>query len=575
METFSWKIGGPAGYGIKASGNIFAKSIMRSQKYVFAYYEYPSLVRGGHNTCNVEISNTPVNSYSEKVDLLVALDELTLQTDLKYLHKNSVLIYDEKFKNKLPKLKAKIFSVPLSDIANKLGKSIMRNSVALGASQALMGIDEKTFTKTIKDTYKNLGEAIIKLNIKAVQEGYNYIKNTYNNDKLSQIQNIYNTATKKSSNKKALFITGNEAMALGAIKGECKFFSAYPMTPATYIMHYLHEKQREANLVVHQAEDEISASVSALGASFAGSRSMVATSGGGFALMNEALSLAGIIETGIVIANVMRPAPATGLPTWTEQGDLNYILNAGHGDFPRVVLAPGDPEEAFNLTALSFNLSDKYQLPVMVLSDKFLAESFYTWNKTKNKFKINKGKLLTKAPKNYKRYMVTKDGVSPRTIPGIENGEFIANSDEHNEYGLSVEGYDNDRVVQMQKRMKKLETVEKEFITPKLFGPSRADLTIIGWGSSKGPITDALKILNSLHRKKVNYLHFSWIYPLPIKKIKKLLRNKNLVLVENNYSGQFGKLLKQELGIEITKKILKYDGKPLTADEIFNKIKKY
>ena len=368
---------------------------------------------------------------------------------------------------------------------------------------------------------------------------------------------------------------------MGALVGGCKFLSAYPMTPATAILHYLAKHQRDTDMIVHQGEDEIGVIHQALGASFAGARSMVATSGGGFALMSEGLSLSGMTETPLVIIEVTRPAPATGLPTWSDQGDLSFVLGAGHGDFPKIILAPGDPEEAYLLTQRAFNFSEKYQLPVIILSDKFLGESKYTVvnDKINNlKIKIERGDIIKKEiiGENYKRYLNTKSGISPRAFPGTKNGEHVANSDEHNEFGFSVEGYGDSRVEQMDKRKRKMEGVLSEMLPPAFYGPKNADLTIISWGSNKGPVLDALVSIDyKIPGKKlsVNCLHFTDLYPLPKSTEVLIKKCYHLLLVECNQSGQFAKLLRQETGIYIKDKLLKYDGKPFWPEEIIDKLK--
>ena len=569
---YSWKIGGPAGYGIKSAGLIFAKTFLKKGYFVFYYSEYPSLIRGGHNTVQIDISDKPIGSASEKIDFLLALDDETIKTDKQYLKKDGALLYDDTCQDEKILPKENIYSVPFTELAKKTGNEIMRNSVALGATLALFDSEIEELKEAASHVFKKEegGEA----NRKAIQIGYDYVKE--HSEAITK--NRLNKLKKKDEEK--ILLTGNEAIAMGALVGGCKFFSAYPMTPATAILHYLAKHQRETDMIVHQGEDEIGVIHQALGASFAGARSMVATSGGGFALMNEGLSLAGMTETPLVIVEVTRPAPATGLPTWSDQGDLSFVLSAGHGDFPKVVLAPGDPEEAYLLTQRAFNFSEKYQLPVIILSDKFLGESKYSVikNQINNlKIMIERGNIVKSesAAENYKRYLNTKNGVSPRAFPGTKNGEHIANSDEHDEFGFSVEGYGASRIEQMDKRKRKMEGVLSEMLPPVFYGPKNADLTIISWGSNKGPILDALISIDYKIPGKnltVNYLHFSYIYPLP-ESVEPLIKKcRQLLLVECNQSGQFAKLLRQETGIYVKDKLLKYDGRPFWPQEIIDKI---
>ena len=574
----SWKICGPAGFGIKSAGEIFAKSLIREGYFVFAYSEYPSLIRGGHNTVQVDFSENKIVSSAQTIDFLVALDGLTLKMDVQFLNKDGILLYDGNIKTKGLRLPSKhSLALPFSQLAEKAGGIIMRNSVALGASFALIGRDFARLEETLRENFAE--KALLEHNLLAAKEGYDYLKKNFK-------RFIKKTKT-EYKNSNLLFISGNEAMAHGAIVAGCKFYAGYPMTPSTAILQTMAGLQRKADLVVHQAEDEISVINSAIGASFAGARSMVATSGGGFALMTEALSLAGMSETPLVIGEIIRTAPATGLPTWTGQDDLSFVLSAGHGDFPRLVLAPGDPEEAYALTQEAFNLADKYQMPVIIIGDKFLGENQYTVNFSDlKKIKIDRGEILAKANENYQRYLDTKSGISARTLPGTIDGEYLSNSYEHDEKGFGVEGYTRDHQIQMDKRARKMTMLTREISAPEIFGPQRADLTIVSWGSNKGPIIDALRAINFTTRQRhngttiqrnnkrtINYIHFKYIYPLPVKAIQKIFaKTKNLLLVENNQSGQFGKLLRQETGIEIKNKFLKYNGRPFWREEIVEKI---
>jgi len=330
-------------------------------------------------------------------------------------------------------------------------------------------------------------------------------------------------------------------------------------------------------MIVKQAEDEISAVLLSMGANYAGTRSACGTSGGGLALMTEAISLAGMTETPLVIFDSQRPAPATGMPTWTEQGDLNFVLNIGHGEFPRIILAPGDIKEVFELTSKAFNLAEKYQTPVIVLLDKYLSESWF-WEEQNsillNQPKIERGKLLTQEDlnenSNFLRYKLTEDGISPKSIPGMKNGEHLANSDEHDEKGYSTEDTEI-RIKMMGKRSNKINSIINEFESPEIYGPKEAKNTILCWGSTKGPATDAMNMINS-KGNFINVLHFKEIYPLKTETIENF-KNNNLIAVENNYSGQFADLVQNKTGIKITKRILKFNGSQFYSDELAKLIK--
>lgn len=576
---FTWKIGGEAGFGIKAAGLVFAKAMVRAGYEAFDYSEYPSLIRGSHNTYQITVAGDNVCSASSTVDLLVALNKETIDLHSAELSHGAGIIYDgEEIKLTADKFKGRgvvLISVPLKKFAAETGGDIMRNTVAIGASLAVIGLEPKILENILKEIFAHK-PGVIEANIKAIEAGYTFVKKNY--PKLDFKVNI-----KPRQHQPRMLVAGNEAMGLGALVGGLNFFSAYPMTPATSILHYLAGKAVSEGLVVKHAEDEISVINMALGAAHVGARAMCATSGGGFALMGEAIGLAGVSETPIVIIDVQRPGPATGMPTWTDQGDLRFVLHAAQGEFPRIVLAPGDVSECFYQTAEALNLAEKYQLPVIVLSDKYLGEGAATVPMfDEKKVRIERGKLLTdeKALANFKRYKVTADGVSPRTLPGMKGGIFSADSYEHDEFGFSSENQE-DRIAQVDKRAKKLERAAIELGGANHYGPAHAKITLVGWGSTKGPILDALELLPPRLKGKVNFLHLNVIWPFPAKLVKSALAStgllsnpRKIILIENNSTGQLGSLIRQETGIEIKEKILKYDGRPFFPEELAEKINK-
>jgi len=376
VNNLNWKIGGEAGYGILSAGEIFAYACAHGGLETFAYLEYPSLIRGGHNTYQVLVREDNVQSHSSQVDLLVALNKETIDRHLTEVVKDGALVYDSNEKDLrdyvCSRADAGCLGVPLEDLTKQAGgEKVMRNMVAVGVSFGLVKYPYDFIVELIDQVFSKKGAKMVQLNQAAAKAGYDYAQTNFA-EKFD-----YQLKVKLNKDQRML-INGNEAIALGAIKAGLKFYAAYPMTPATSILHYLVAQERDYKLVVKQTEDEIAAMNMVVGASFAGVRSMTATSGGGFALMSEALGLAGMTECGTVVVIAQRPGPATGLPTWTEQGDLRFALHAGQGDFPRVVLAPGDPEECFYMTFQAHNLADKYQLPVIVLTDKYMAEARQT-----------------------------------------------------------------------------------------------------------------------------------------------------------------------------------------------------
>ena len=572
-NNLNWKIGGEAGYGILSAGEIFAYACAHGGLETFAYLEYPSLIRGGHNTYQVLVREDNVQSHSSRVDLLIALNKETIDRHLGELMEAGALVYDSDDKTLRDYACAtrqhNCFGVPMEELAKQAGgEKLMRNMVAVGASLGLVGYSFDYLTSLIERVFSKKGAKMVELNQAAAKAGYDYAYEHYGE------QFDYRLEV-RPGREPCMLINGNEAIALGALKAGLKFYAAYPMTPASSILHYLAAQEREYKLVVKQTEDEIAAMNMAVGASFAGVRSMVATSGGGFSLMVEALGLAGMVEAGVVVVLAQRPGPATGLPTWTEQGDLRFALHAAQGDFPRVVLAPGDPEECFYLTFLAHNLAEKYQLPVIIMTDKYLAEARQTVPFFKTEaLSVERGELADtsklSADARFARYAVVPSGVSPRSIPGQPGGMYVANSDEHEPTGLANEEAEV-RVAQMNKRMRKLQTLRGEIPDPvKLYGPKQADVTLVGWGSTKGPILEALKELER-EGKSVNFLQVRLLEPFPIKEIDTFLRQaKRRVLVENNYSGQLGGLIRERTGIDITDKFLKYDGRPIHPEEIIN-----
>ncbi|MBU5689643.1 MAG: 2-oxoacid:acceptor oxidoreductase subunit alpha [Candidatus Aenigmatarchaeota archaeon] len=573
MTEFSWKIGGEAGYGIMTSGLIFGKAFVKGGLFAFDTNEYPSLIRGGHNTYTVRVSDEPIFSHSKKIDILVALTKLAVDKHKDEITENGFIIFDQSvFSINDDEIRddIKLLPLPLTEIATKIGgQAIMRNNVAIGASFGLIDYNFENLVDVIKGIFGGKkGEEVAKTNIDVAREGYNYVLKNFGN----LAKSIKMTVKKPI---KRMYITGNEAISLGAIKAGCKFYSAYPMTPASSILHFLSSKENDYNIVVKQTEDEIAAIHMAIGASFAGVRSMTGTSGGGFSLMTEALGLAALTETPLVVVLAQRPGPSTGMPTHTEQGDLKFVINASNGEFPRVVVAPGDVNECFYETFNAFNIAEKYQIPVIILTDKFLAEAHSTndFFVTKH-LKIDRGLLLTdekaKEIKDYKRYENTATGISHRSIPS-QTAIFKAATDEHDEYGrLSEE--QSDRIIQMDKRFRKLKVIESEIDGVKIYGDEDADINIISWGSTKGPILEAMKIFAE-KGIKVRFIQVLYLMPFPTSKIKILLENnKNKIIVENNKTAQLASLIKEHTGIDVDYKILKYDGRPFSPEDIYEKI---
>jgi 2-oxoglutarate/2-oxoacid ferredoxin oxidoreductase subunit alpha len=575
MQTITWKIGGEAGFGIMSSGIMLSKIFARLGYHVFCTNEYPSLIRGGLNLVTVRIGVDKVESMNRDLHILIALSKSCIETCKSQLNEDAIVIYDPKdsqwSEKDFPK-RVKLIPVPLSELLLSLNAPpIMRNTITIGASLALLGTDIKPLTELLTEQFRKKGETVVKSNTDVAMAGFDYVKKTYPNE-----TSMYMNPTEKSDVK--LIINGSEALGVAAVRAGLKFAAIYPMTPINALISFLADHDKKLNLVYTQPEDEISGINMALGASVAGVRSMVATSGGGFALMVEGLSLAGMIETPLVIDLGMRVGPATGMPTWTEQGELEFVISAGHGEFPRIVLAPGDAEEIFQITVDAFHLADKYQIPVFILTDKYLNES--QWCVPQKVYaqpvEINRGKLITEnqpVEPRFGRYnLKIDDGISPRTIPGVKNGNFIANSYEHDETGLATE-IPAVRQEMAEKRMKKWLEISKDIKPPVIYGNPDSQITFVNWGTPKGQILEAMKILAGKGISS-NLVHITWLFPFPTQVAKDILtKSKRLILVEQNATGQLGNIIRNYTGITIAERILKFDGRPFFPEEIVERIK--
>ncbi len=563
MTDFTWKIGGPAGLGIMTTGLIFSKAFSRGGYHVFDYAEFPSLIRGGHNTHQSRVSSEKIASQNKPVHILVALNRETIEKNSSELAENGITIYDgEMIKGAV---EGNSISVPFARLAKEsCGKELMANNVALGSSVALLGYDIEMLNGVIIDVFKDKGAEVAAANLNAAKAGYDYVK--------GNCKKPFAITAKKISDSRKYLLTGNEAIGAGAISAGCRFYSGYPMTPTAAILSYMAQHQKDFGVVVKQAEDEIAAVNNAIGAGFAGARAMTATAGGGFALMVEGYGLAAMTETPVVIVVGQRPGPATGMPTWSSQADLRFVLHAHQDDFPRIVIAPGDVEDAFRMTGDAFNIAEKYQTPVIILVDKYLCESRKTAEELEM-VKIERGELISGFKGEYERYKLTKTGISPRVLPGTKGAVVIANSDEHNEKGQSTEDPAMRRKM-MEKRMKKLELFAKEMPQPKTYGDADAEITLVCFGSVKGPALEAMK---ELKKKGINssVIHLTYLSPFPEKEMKKLLKEANKLLsVENNFTGQLAGLIREKTGKNITKMLLKYDGRPFYPEEIAEKAMK-
>lgn len=563
---FNFMVGGEAGQGVQSVGFLLSKVFARGGYHVFADQDYESRIRGGHNFFRVRVGNGKIGAIVEPLDMLVALNRESIDLHRKELAAGGVAIFDgEKIKN-IP-ADGGLLGIPLERLAEeRAGDKLMTNTVALGAALALVDYDLNILNTVLMEHF---GEGkIANSNIAAAKAGYEYAQAEYKGD----FRKI-----KPLSDTKRMLLTGNEAISMGAIAAGCKFMAAYPMTPSSSIMEYVAAKSKDFDLVMVHTEDEIAAINMIIGAAYAGVRAMTATSGSGFCLMVEGLGLAGITETPIVVINGQRPGPAVGLPTRTEQGDLQFVLHAHHGDFPRAVLAPATVEDAFWLTVKAFNLADKYQLPVIILTDHHLASSYATVDPFDiSEVAADRGLQFSEeeeGPSEYKRHRITQSGISPRAFPGLGKALVVTDCDEHDEAGHLTEDAEM-RTAQMQKRLRKLFSLKQEISPPRWYGPKKAETTLIGWGSTYGAIHETVDILRK-NGASVNMFHLNELWPFPAEAATDAVsKAHNSYVIENNATGQLASLIKAETGCDVSGRILKYDGRPFTPAYIAEAVRK-
>ncbi len=563
--SFNWKIAGEAGHGVMLASKLMAKMAKRHGMQSFNYLEYPSLIRGGHQTGQVYADFENGSCQQRELDAIVIYTQDGFEIHENEMTDKTVIIYNDNFgelKDKHTKKWGKqIHEMSLSTWAkDTAGTALAANVVSLGVTAYLFGLEPDICKAVLKDELKQ--EKLVKKNFKAFDLGYKQAK--------KELKPIMDIPVKKDDR---ILLNGNEALGMGALAAGLQFYSAYPMTPATGLLHFMNEHKHKLPVVVKQVDDEIGAINEAIGASFAGVRAMTGSSGGGFALMVEALSFAGTAEIPLVILEAQRTGPASGVPTWTAQADLQFVLTAGHGDFPKVVLTPGTVEEHFELAQTAVYLAEKYQLPVIILSDKYILESHQTMPTPDEEYNLERysmatAKDLTK-DESYLRYKDTKDGISARSIPGQEYGLHLANSYEHDQWGYATE--DAETIAKaVDKRARKMETIMDELPEPYLIGPEKADITFVGWGSTVNVFLEAIK---RAKKGTVNAIHIPCIKPLPVAAFTKLAKSaKKLVMVEGNANGQGANWIKQNTDIEMDDMLLRYDGRPFYAEDLVSYI---
>ena len=576
INQLSWKVGGQQGEGIESTGEIFCIALNRLGYYLYGYRHFSSRIKGGHTNNKIRVSTTETRAISDDLDILVAFDQETIDVNYKELHEGGIIIADAKFKPVCPEdTKAELYIVPFTEIAAELGTSLMKNMVAIGATCAVLGMEISVFNDVVDEIFGRKGEEIVKKNMDAITAGYKAME-VMLGEKLGAME------LEKADGQKRMFMIGNDAIALGAVAGGCRFMAAYPITPASEIMEYLIKKLPQFGGTVIQTEDEIAAATMAIGANYGGVRAITASAGPGLSLKMEAIGLAGITETPIVIVDTQRGGPSTGLPTKQEQSDLMAMIYGTHGEIPKIVMAPSTVEEAFYDTAEAFNLAEEYQCPVIVLSDLQLSLGKQTVQPLDyGKVEIRRGKLVdfeieeSENKSYFKRYEVTEDGVSPRVVPGMKNGIHHVTGVEHDETGRPSETALN-RKLQMDKRMRKLNNLTNTFQTPvyKNTPHEEADLLILGFNSTRGTIDEAIGRLET-DGMKVNHAQIRLIHPFPADEVLSLVQAaKKVVVIENNATGQLANIIKMNVGhVNKIKSILKYDGNPFLPHEIHTQCK--
>lgn len=582
---FAVGIGGENGQGIASTGDILARIFARRGLNVNAYNAYQSIIRGGHTFLTIRASDGPVRSMGDKHDILIPLNQDSMDRHLKLMRAGSRVVFDsDKLKPGTAADGVQLCPMPMKQIcgANKLAA----NTAALGAALQMLGIESEPLEAVIARQFKKKGEAVVAENVGIARGGYDYAAQHF--------QPLAFRAPK--TQKPKAIVTGNQATAMGGVAAGVKFYAAYPMSPSTGVLMWMASHARQLGIMVRQVEDEIGVMNMVIGAAHTGCRAMCATSGGGFALMSEAIGMAGMIETPIVCVDVQRAGPATGVPTKTEQGDLWQILGAGQGDYPRIIVAPASQLDLFHTIPELFNLVDKYQCPGLVLADLLISEGTCSVDPSELDFnpKIERGEIIfpngngngngpAENPfggyndSTYLRYRNTASGISPRAVPGVPGHIHIAATDEHDEDGTLIsDEFTNPikRRMMVEKRARKMETVLAQIAPPKLVGPDNAQVTLVGWGSTQGVIREAVEQLASEHGIVANHLQIKWLVPFHGDEITRILsRSKRVIVIENNYSGQFVRYLRSETGFTPHGHIRKYDGEPFRPHHIAEAVK--
>jgi 2-oxoglutarate/2-oxoacid ferredoxin oxidoreductase subunit alpha len=552
---------GEAGMGIQTVSSSLMPILKNIGYHVFSCTEYMSRIRGGSNTTEIRITPKRRFAYTSNIDLLFAMSPLALERLGNRVSGDTIVFADREITG-AGSHPGRI-DMPLSSLAREAGGSVYANTVVGAVTLALFGIPSERFEIYLKKQFASKGDAVVTANLHAARLGYEFAAKLPERTKIT-----LPAAPTSGGGEEPLLMDGNAALGTGAVMAGCNFISSYPMSPGTGLLTFLATHAEEFGVFVDQAEDEIAAINAGLGASYAGARAVVTTSGGGFALMQEGVSLAGMIETPIVIHIGQRPGPATGLPTRSEQGDLSLALHAGHGAFARAIFTPGAPDEIIAITQHAFNVAQRYQIPVFLLTDQYLLDAVCTVDSTEIMHLPIEMPLVETTP-GYRRFEITGDGITPRGIPGRGSGIVRVDSDEHDESGVITESFEM-RAEMVEKRLKRMKPLSDEALMPTAIGSSEeAGTLVVCWGSNRGVVEEAIDLLGS---NRVAAVHFAQAYPLN-PEVSRLLDGKRVVVVENNATGQFADILQLETARPVDRRILKATGEPFSVEEILQHLK--
>ncbi|MGH9617220.1 MAG: 2-oxoacid:acceptor oxidoreductase subunit alpha [Acidobacteriaceae bacterium] len=572
-QSFAVGIGGAAGQGVATPGDIFAKIFSRRGLHLNAYNAYQSIIRGGHTFLTIRTGPEKISNTGDRLDLLIPLNQDTMDRHLRLLEAGGACLYNaDSIQPGAAAAGVQLCPMPVSKMADITRNKVGQNTIAIGAALSMMGIGFPALESVLAEQFRKKEKSVIDENVNLARVGYDYA---------TQHFKPFAWALPMTEARYAV-LSGNVALAMGGAAAGVKFYSAYPMSPSTGVLHWMAEHARKAEIMVRQVEDEIGVVTMAIGAAHAGVRAMCATSGGGFALMSEGMGLSAQAEIPIVVIDCQRAGPSTGVPTKTEQGDLWQMLGAGFGDYPRVIAAPLDIGDCFTLIPEIFNLAERFQCPGIVLCDLLLSEGRLSVEPELLNFApvVDRGELITSNGTGdhepYKRYKITENGVSPRAIPGLPGYTHTVSSDEHDEDGVLIsDEYTNagKRRAMMEKRMRKMDGIAASVPPPKLHGPADAEVTLIGWGSTYGVIDEACELLRKAGIS-ANHLPIRWLVPLNGDAILDLLRGaRHTIIVENNFSGQFARYLRSETSFVPDGNIRKYDGDPFAPHHIVEAVR--